>query len=78
MIAHRTTYIASEAILLAREEQSFRLSELKERLNIASEQMPSNSTIRRVLQQLEDSGWLERKHPEGRTWYAGPQTRAGR
>lgn len=72
MPVHRAVYIASEAILLARMDDSFRLPDLKGSLDLKDEQMPSNSTIRRVLQQLEASNWLDRDHPEGRTWEAGP------
>ncbi|WP_227376489.1 hypothetical protein [Haladaptatus halobius] len=72
MTEHRATKIALTAILIAQDEGEFRLPDLKERLHFP-ENPPSNSTIRQVLRQLEESGWLEREHPEGRIWYAGEQ-----
>jgi MarR-like DNA-binding transcriptional regulator SgrR of sgrS sRNA len=72
MTEHRATKIALTAILIAQDKGEFRLPDLKERLHFP-ENPPSNSTIRQVLRQLEESGWLEREHPEGRIWYAGEQ-----
>lgn len=70
MARHRATHVASQAILLAHDETPFQLPELKNQVEL--EDMPANSTIRLVLGQLEEDGWLSREHPEGRTWYAGP------
>ncbi|WP_129115952.1 hypothetical protein [Halegenticoccus tardaugens] len=70
MSEHRATEVATTAILLANDTGEFRLPELKERLEI-SDEIPSDSTLRLVLRQLEESGWLERTHPEGRIWYRG-------
>lgn len=70
MAVHRATKIVLTTLQLANEEEEFRLPELKDRLYF-SENSPSDSTIRQVLRQLEESGWLERDHPEGRIWYAG-------
>lgn len=72
MPTHRAISVASEAILLARVDDSFRLPDLKGTSDPEDEQMPSNRTIRRVLQQLAASNWLDRDHPEGRTREASP------
>lgn len=73
MVTHRAVYVASEVILLARERESFRISELKDRLDLDDEDVPANSTIRLILQQLEESGWLERRSDGGHLWYASDQ-----
>lgn len=70
MVEHRAVYIASEALLLAREQDHFRLSDLKARLSSSFEDPPSESLIRVVLRQLEAAEWLEREHPQGRVWHA--------
>ncbi|WP_227353603.1 hypothetical protein [Haladaptatus salinisoli] len=70
MTEHRATKVVLTAILLARDKGKFRLPDLKKRLHVP-ENPPSDSTIRQVLRQLEESKWLERDHPEGRIWYAG-------
>jgi DNA-binding IclR family transcriptional regulator len=32
-------------------------------------------TVRRVLKEMEKSGWLTRESPQGKTWYAGPDAK---
>ncbi|WP_227377949.1 hypothetical protein [Haladaptatus halobius] len=72
MATHWATQIVVVVLQVASEERAFRLPDLKEHLHF-SENPLSNSTIRQVLRQLEESGWLERDHPEGRIRYAGDQ-----
>ena len=71
MVQHRAVYIASQAVLLACEQGAFRTAELRDELDLPRDSIPSNSAIRGVLRQLEEEGWLERHHPQGRIWYAG-------
>ena len=70
MVEHRAVYVASRAVLLACEQGDFRSLELRERLQLPKEDIPSDSTIRSILRELESEGWLERDHPQGRIWYA--------
>lgn len=72
MCTHRTTKVTVAALLLALDENEFRLPDLKDHPSFP-ENAPSNSTVRLVLRQLEESGWLERYHPEGRIWTASDQ-----
>lgn len=72
MVTHRATKIVLTALHLANKEGEFRLPDIKEHLHLP-ENPPSNSTVRLILRQMEESGWLERDHPEGRVWHAGDQ-----
>ena len=71
MVEHRAVHIACTAIQLVDLETSFQLPDLKDQVEL--EDMPANSTFRRILRQLEEEGWLSRDHPEGRTWSVGPE-----
>ncbi|WP_227352732.1 hypothetical protein [Haladaptatus salinisoli] len=73
MTTHRSTKIVLAALEVATEEGTFRLPDLEDCLNIP-ENPPSNSILRQVLNQLKESGWLERDQPEGQIWYAGNQS----
>ncbi len=74
MVEHRAVYIASKAVLLVCEQDEFRAPELRDCLDLPSESTPSDSTIRSILRELEEEGWLSRTHPQGRVWYAGEKT----
>ncbi len=70
MAHHRATKVVTTALLIAKRKGELRLPDVKSRADFGGNQ-PSDGMIRRVLRQLEASGWLERKHPEGRVWYSG-------
>ena len=74
MSTHRTVHAATVAIQLAEVRGSFRLPDLRSKLEEDGDDVPANSTLRLVLRQLEESNWLRREHPEGRIWYAGEKT----
>lgn len=71
MVEHRTTAAASRAIQLAIQQGSFRVEDLRRRLTNA----PSESTLTRILRQLEADGWLHRRREKSDIWRAGFKAR---
>ncbi|SDG45117.1 helix-turn-helix domain-containing protein [Halorientalis regularis] len=70
-MSHRATAVASRAILLAIQEGAFRATDVRRDLD----DPPSASTVTRVLQQLEEDGWLGRNADGSDIWRAGFKAR---
>lgn len=71
MATHRSTQVAGRAIRLAIRDGSFKAPDVTALLS----DPPSRPTVTRILQQLEDDGWLERTEPNSSIWRAGPVAR---
>ncbi|WP_340100555.1 hypothetical protein [Salinibaculum salinum] len=68
---HRATAVAARGIELAIREGIFYSNDVYSGLD----EPPSQSTVTRVLQQLESEGWLERDVSESSLWRAGTKAR---
>jgi len=66
-MGHRSTAVAATAIRLAIEYGGFRARDLRR----ACDDPPSESTITRILRQLEENGWLDRRVEKSDFWRAG-------
>lgn len=68
MVDHRSTKIASRAILEAIEFGQFKAPRICRHMT----DPPSRQTVTRILRQLESEGWLERDVDRSSIWRAGP------
>ena len=71
MTEHKASAAAAQAIRLAISEGRFQAEDIRRGLS----DPPSDSTITRVLRQLEASDWLQRGRDESSIWRAGPNAR---
>jgi hypothetical protein len=68
---HRSAAVAARGIELAVRDGIFYSCDIRKGLD----DPPSQSTITRVLQQLESDGWLERDTSDSSLWRAGTKAR---
>jgi hypothetical protein len=68
---HRAAAAAGRAIRLALSEGRFQAEDVRRGLD----DPPSESTVTRVLQQLEADDWLQRTSSNSSLWRAGPHAR---
>ena len=71
MTEHRAAAAAARAIRLAISEGRFTAEDVRRGLD----DPPSDSTVTRVLRQLEAEGWLSRTGERSSLWRAGLQAR---
>jgi len=70
-MGHRATAVAGRAVELAIREGVFTAEDVRRGLD----EPPSQSTVTRVLRQLEADDWLERTAETSSLWRAGPTAR---
>lgn len=68
---HRSAAVAAQAIELAIREGSFSANKIHNKIGNS----PSQSTVTRILQQLESENWLEREADKSSLWRAGTKAR---
>jgi DNA-binding PadR family transcriptional regulator len=65
---HKSTHIVSEILIFASQRKyRFFLSELKGFLEKRNEDVPSDSTLYRILKQLAEDGWISHWN-DSRQW----------
>jgi hypothetical protein len=69
---HRSAAVASRAVELSLREGAFRANDVRRGLD----DPPGESTVTRVLRQLEADGWLTRETEGSDIWRAGLQARS--
>lgn len=72
---HKSTHIVSEILIFASQRKyRFFLSELKWFLEDRNDNIPSDSTLYRILKQLAEDGWLNH-WPDQRQWILNDRLR---